>query len=296
MKIKAFLLISCTIFFVSCQKQAKRVTTSQETAKKLHDSSSKKVALNLLEGLYKGILPCADCEGIETQICLNENKTYTVKTHYLGKGDKVFEQKGTFTIKGSTIFLHDFENAPNQFLVEKNKLRQLDISGKKITGNLANNYVLTKQKKLIDDVENPNLDKTTVKLNDRMEAKTIVKSVNPAIGKVTLAGTTWKLVQLNGVKCKAKDSKKYFIKLNSKDGRFTTYAGCNTIGGNYVMPSAFAISFSNTMATMMACKNMDIERHFSKMLGDVDSYVLKDTILQLKKGKKEVLATFEPSK
>lgn len=40
---------------------------------------------------YKGITPCADCEGIETEVVLNKDLTYLIKTKYLGKGDgKVF--------------------------------------------------------------------------------------------------------------------------------------------------------------------------------------------------------------
>ena len=45
-------------------------------------------------GTYKGILPCADCEGIKTELELNSDKTYEIKETYLGKGDgKPFESK-----------------------------------------------------------------------------------------------------------------------------------------------------------------------------------------------------------
>jgi len=47
---------------------------------------------------------------------------------------------------------------------------------------------------------------------------------------------------------------------------------------------------------MMICDRMDTEKRFSKMLGETISYTLQDNILQLKKGKSEVLATFIPSK
>ena len=36
------------------------------------------------EGTYRGILPCADCEGIETKITLSANGTYEYKASYLG--------------------------------------------------------------------------------------------------------------------------------------------------------------------------------------------------------------------
>jgi heat shock protein HslJ len=98
-------------------------------------------------GTYKGITPCADCEGIATEITLNTDLTFTLKTKYLGKGDgKVFEEKGTFTWDktGSTIILENLKGKPNQYKVGENKLIQLDMKGKIITGALAEKYILRK--------------------------------------------------------------------------------------------------------------------------------------------------------
>src|SRR6187431_1282003 len=38
-------------------------------------------------GTYRGVLPCASCEGIETELTLNKNKTYDLITRRIGKGD-----------------------------------------------------------------------------------------------------------------------------------------------------------------------------------------------------------------
>ena len=48
------------------------------------------------DGTYFGILPCADCNGIQTILTLNKNLTYEIQMKYLGKDEKVFESKGTF--------------------------------------------------------------------------------------------------------------------------------------------------------------------------------------------------------
>ncbi|MGL2964467.1 copper resistance protein NlpE N-terminal domain-containing protein [Flavobacterium sp. RSB2_4_14] len=99
------------------------------------------------QGTYKGTTPCADCEGIATEITLNTDLTFSLKTKYLGKGDgKVFEEKGTFVWdkSGSTITLTDLKGKPNQYKVGENRLIQLDMNGKIITGALAEKYVLTK--------------------------------------------------------------------------------------------------------------------------------------------------------
>jgi copper homeostasis protein (lipoprotein) len=97
-------------------------------------------------GTYTGTLPCADCEGIETRLTLNLDKTFILKTKYLGQRDSFQEKTGIFTwnTAGNTIILQGISNAPYQYLVGENVLFQLDMSGKKITGNLADKYQLKK--------------------------------------------------------------------------------------------------------------------------------------------------------
>lgn len=99
-------------------------------------------------GMYKGVVPCADCEGIETVLVLNADNTYLLKTTYLGKGDAApVERTGTLTwnAAGNTVILAGLENAPNQYFVGENVVTQLDMSGNKITGQLADKYMLAKQ-------------------------------------------------------------------------------------------------------------------------------------------------------
>ncbi|MBB5634923.1 putative lipoprotein NlpE involved in copper resistance [Pedobacter cryoconitis] len=99
------------------------------------------------DGIYKGIVPCADCEGIETTIVLGKELTYSIKTKYLGKSDaKVFEEKGKFSWdkSGQIITLNDIKDGPNKYFVGENKIIQLDMEGKEITGKLADHYVLKK--------------------------------------------------------------------------------------------------------------------------------------------------------
>lgn len=99
-----------------------------------------------VEGTYIGILPCADCEGIETEITLNKDLTFVKRSKYLGKDNKVFEENGSFSWNpaGNTITLSGIKNAPNQYFVGENKLQQLDMEGRKITGDLFEKYILTK--------------------------------------------------------------------------------------------------------------------------------------------------------
>jgi uncharacterized lipoprotein NlpE involved in copper resistance len=98
------------------------------------------------EGTYSGVIPCADCEGIEAAVTLNRDMTFVIKTKYKGKGNKVFEEGGRFKWddKGSNITLEGLKDRPTQFFVGENTLTQLDMNGNKVTGDLAEKYVLKK--------------------------------------------------------------------------------------------------------------------------------------------------------
>ena len=115
--------------------------------KQLIDSHNSQNALDW-QGTYKGITPCADCEGIETKVILNKDLTFVIQTKYLGKGDaKVFEEKGNFTWDntGGIVLLQGLKGIPSQYKVGENRLIQLDMEGKVITGPLAEKQILIKE-------------------------------------------------------------------------------------------------------------------------------------------------------
>jgi uncharacterized lipoprotein NlpE involved in copper resistance len=104
-------------------------------------------------GVYSGIIPAASGPGINVEITLDNDGTYNISYQYIDRGDEVFTGMGTFQWDdaGSIITL-DFGNtdkdAPAPFAlyyqVGENTLFQLDMAGKKISGALADNYILKK--------------------------------------------------------------------------------------------------------------------------------------------------------
>lgn len=96
-------------------------------------------------GTYKGVTPCADCEGIETEVTLNPDMSFLIKTKYKGKSDKVYQEKGKFKwdATGSKVTLETLDHH-RLFFVGENTLTQLDMDGNKVTGALADSYVLKK--------------------------------------------------------------------------------------------------------------------------------------------------------
>ncbi len=143
-KIVLFSVFSA-ILAIGCDSKKEEVVIEKPAADVV-DAHNAKNSLDYL-GTYKGVLPCADCPGIETEIVLNKDETYVKKTKYLEKGDKVFEELGDFTWleDGNTMSLEGIDTAPTLYFVSENKLIALDQEGNKIEGDLAKNYELTKQ-------------------------------------------------------------------------------------------------------------------------------------------------------
>ncbi len=99
-------------------------------------------------GIYYGFLPCDDCHGIKTTLALNKNNSYLLITQYVGKSEKEITEKGKFTSgnKINTLVLTPRNSsAPRQYLVDENRLIQLDDNGNRISGKLAERYILRKK-------------------------------------------------------------------------------------------------------------------------------------------------------
>jgi copper homeostasis protein (lipoprotein) len=96
-------------------------------------------------GLYYGFMPCDDCNGIKTTLALNKNGTYALYTQHMGKSEREFIEKGKFTWgnKDNVIVLTPRKGqSSQQYFVGENVLIKLDEDGNRITGKLAERYVL----------------------------------------------------------------------------------------------------------------------------------------------------------
>ena len=148
---KIILMLVCSFLIYSCKKEVKQLEIKEDTIVEvavdtMANSDNSQNSLDW-EGTYKGIIPCADCEGIKTEITIKYDLTYVIKTIYLGKADgKTFEKTGRFVWDktGSNITLEELNGKPSQYKVGENQLIQLDLEGKIITGALAEKYVLKK--------------------------------------------------------------------------------------------------------------------------------------------------------
>jgi len=140
MKVRILTLVIIAISFClfSCNSSEKKNYSISTMA------ANSKVSVDW-EGMYSGIIPCADCEGIFIVVILNENSTYEMTMSYLGKDFEVTSE-GSFSWneQGSIITLNKEEEGMKMFKVGENRIIMLDIHGNEITGELANNYILEK--------------------------------------------------------------------------------------------------------------------------------------------------------
>lgn len=211
------------------------------------------------DGAYYAVLPCADCEGIESTLTLNKDLTYRLVNNYLGKeGAKPNIATGTFkwSKDGSRISLSD--RTPSDLQVGENQLFALDMKGKRITGDLADKYRYQK------------LD-------------------------MGITEKYWKLTEIMGKAVTPWDgmTKEPHMILKASDFRVSANGGCNQMNGSFTLKPMNRIRFSQMISTMMACPNMEIERQLAEVLSQADSYILQGDNLQLVKARMAPLAKFE---
>lgn len=147
---RKILLISAVLVLVMAGCRGKGNSKSENAASTtvsevVADAHTSQNALDY-EGVYKGILPCADCEGIATTITIDRESNYSIEWMYLGKGGNVYSNSGKYkwSRDGRIIELQGVD-VPNKYQVGENVLFYLDRKGKRITGDNAEMYMLRKQ-------------------------------------------------------------------------------------------------------------------------------------------------------
>ncbi|GMO63090.1 MAG: hypothetical protein Ta2D_09810 [Rickettsiales bacterium] len=89
--------------------------------------------------IYQGIIPCADCDGIEEIVILQSDiNVYTIKTKYIGESDEYFIEKGKVQKRKEILKLGN-----NYYKTFDDYLLKLDMKGREIKSKL--NYKLLKQ-------------------------------------------------------------------------------------------------------------------------------------------------------
>jgi len=111
----------------------------------LNDGNNSKNCLDW-EGVYTGTIPSASGPGIDVRMRLNQDESFVLRYEYLDRPDKQVNWTGSFKWdkKGNIITLN-IKDVPPHYKVAENELIQLDMKGRPVSGNLADNYVLKKE-------------------------------------------------------------------------------------------------------------------------------------------------------
>ncbi len=251
------ILLALLTLISACKTDKKSIQPSEVTPDNSRTSLDWK-------GVYRGVLPCADCEGIQTEIALNIDLTYQITSKYLGKNEEAFKEIGTFIWDdaGAKITLKNSEpnSAINQYLVGENMLFKLDADGNRIEGDLKEMYQLKK-----------------VYLDN------------------TIAEKYWKLVELNGNKIILDKNQNTGPHLMLKNENSQVYGngGCNVIQGSYELSAGNKIKFSKMATTKMFCDYMETEQALLQVLEMADNYSVEKDTVSLKNASMLSLAKFQ---
>ncbi|MEQ8476229.1 copper resistance protein NlpE N-terminal domain-containing protein [Fulvivirga sp.] len=242
------ILIVISLIILGCQSQNSSNSdneTNSEEQKPIPTGDNSQNSLDWA-GTYQGTLPCDDCKGIQTEIILKGDGSFTMTTQYLGKSKTRNTGNGTFSWDetGSNITLR-VDGTNNQYKVGEYVLFKLDNEGNRITGDLAENYMLRK----IDD-----------QITERY----------------------WKLISLNGkaiAMTETQPREAHFI-LKNQEQKVNGHTGCNTMNGKFETGPDRKLEFKGIISTRMACMDVPYESEFTKMLDKVRTYSLvSDTLI-----------------
>ena len=138
-----FIFTCLSLLICSCNFSTKK--TALNSSENAHNSE------NSLDwpGIYSGILPCTDCEGMrETVIHIRMDGSFIMNVKHLGESDESVMTVGTieWNNKGNTITLNgnDENVSPAKYFVGEGQLFYLDANGNRFLGDSADKYILRK--------------------------------------------------------------------------------------------------------------------------------------------------------
>ena len=139
-----FLWLISLIVMTSCISSQKNNTQIENCEIK----TESQVQTSNLFGVYEGTLPAADCKGIKTMLVINEDKTYTLKSEYIGKKNATFETCGVYHMIGDSIIELITPSSGEKTYYRMLNNKQVMLSDKEETvnkGSLAEHYILNKK-------------------------------------------------------------------------------------------------------------------------------------------------------
>lgn len=121
---------------LSCQSEGNRTK----------DNTNNLIQSESFNGVYHGLIPCADCPGIEMLVNFSSDSMYYETSEYLERATKFFDT-GRWN-KSDSLLTIDFSGRdPHQIffkILNDSTIQMLDGRGSVITGPAAELYILKK--------------------------------------------------------------------------------------------------------------------------------------------------------
>ena len=149
---KVLLVFVACLGIVSCKQgtqNKKEEVQAQNSSEQVVDMHNAANALSYY-GVYEGVIPAADCPGIEVVLTLNLDQTFALHETYIDREDGVFEEKGSFAVDGNHLILFKSHDEESSYKIEEGRLKMLNSAGEEITGDLASHYIL-QQKQVFEE-------------------------------------------------------------------------------------------------------------------------------------------------
>lgn len=93
--------------------------------------------------IYKGVIPCSDCDGIETIIHLQKDKKrFDMQERFIGKSQEPIRTDGTYKVINGVYVFYAGSTVKGAFKLSDGEMMMLDRQRKPIEGTLAEKYKL----------------------------------------------------------------------------------------------------------------------------------------------------------
>lgn len=182
-------------------------------------------------GVYEGVLPCADCPGIQTRLTLGSDGTFERQTRYLDRETLPRTERGHFSwhASGNAILL-DAHGDGQQYAVGEGRLIQLNRDGSR------------------PDPQTPN--RVLTRVSGQATA-------GASLGQ-TLENHRWTLVSATDAAGRRNDTlfpvADHPFVFNFSGAGLSAKGSCNSLRGQYRIDAAGQLNVGRMAATMMACE------------------------------------------
>lgn len=136
MKLRLTFIAVLSLLFFSCNQNQNNSAGKTE----IQDSTSASAEIISPAGVYSGIVPCADCIGLEYTLYLQPDSTYFLRQTYYKEpiSKHIMVDSGKWIQNASGILELEYGESKILFREENNSLLMLEADGKEITDMPAN--------------------------------------------------------------------------------------------------------------------------------------------------------------